>query len=79
MADSSVSSVGGVGSVRIEAEAVKPQLIQNEIAELKRKLQDAEERLKAVKNAPSHAVPSQPAVSSNGISSPFPPSTKTLR
>lgn len=73
MADSSVSSVGGVGGVRIEAEAVKPQVIEDEIAELKRKLQDAEKRLKAVTNAPSHAVPSQPTVSNNGISPPSSP------
>ncbi|OBT48385.1 hypothetical protein VE00_01224 [Pseudogymnoascus sp. WSF 3629] len=54
MADSSVNS-----------EAVKTQLIEDEIAELKRKLQDAEERLSAVTDATPRAIPSQPAVSDN--------------
>ncbi|OBT67306.1 hypothetical protein VE03_02748 [Pseudogymnoascus sp. 23342-1-I1] len=62
MADSSVTSV--------RSEAVQPQLIEDEIAELKRKLQDAEERLNAVTNAPSHAVPSQPTISNNAYNPP---------
>ncbi|KFZ07988.1 hypothetical protein V502_09630 [Pseudogymnoascus sp. VKM F-4520 (FW-2644)] len=57
MADSSVSSV--------RSEAVQPQLIEDEIAELKRKLEDAQERLNAVTDAASRAFPSQPTVSNN--------------
>ncbi|ELR02186.1 hypothetical protein VC83_07819 [Pseudogymnoascus destructans] len=49
----------------VRTEAVQPQLIENEIAELKRKLQDAEERLNAVTNATPRALPSQPAVSND--------------
>ncbi|KFY10689.1 hypothetical protein V492_04902 [Pseudogymnoascus sp. VKM F-4246] len=59
MADSSVSSV--------RSEAVQPKLVEDEIAELKRKLQDAQERLDAVTKtkAASRAVPSDPIVSNN--------------
>ncbi|OBT89857.1 hypothetical protein VE02_00814 [Pseudogymnoascus sp. 03VT05] len=57
MADSSVRSV--------RSEAVQPQLIEDEIAQLKRKLQDAEERLSAVSKPTSRGVPSQPTVSNN--------------
>ncbi|OBT49519.1 hypothetical protein VE04_10074, partial [Pseudogymnoascus sp. 24MN13] len=57
MAGSSVRSVGNG--------EVKTQVIEDEIVELKRKLQDAEERLKAVTNATPGGVPPQPAVSNN--------------
>mgnify|MGYP001611943083 CR=1 FL=1 len=63
MADSSVSSVG---------EAVQPQLIKDEIAALKRKLEDAQGRLDAVTDGASRAVPSQPTVSKNGLYPLFP-------
>lgn len=68
MADSSVSSVG--------SEAVQPQLIEDEIAELKRKLEDAQGRLNAVTDAASSAFPSQPTVSNNGLSPHFQASTE---
>ncbi|OBT98952.1 hypothetical protein VE01_02317 [Pseudogymnoascus verrucosus] len=57
MADSSVRCVGNG--------EVKTQMIEDEIAELKRKLEDAEERLSAVTDATSRGVPSQPSVFNN--------------
>jgi hypothetical protein len=50
------------------SEAVQPQLIEDEIAELKRKLDDAQLRLGAVTDGASRAFPPEPTVTNNGLS-----------
>jgi hypothetical protein len=47
-------------------ELVQPQSIEDEIAELKRKLKEAELRLSSVTEASSRAVPDEPTVMNNG-------------
>lgn len=46
---------------------MQSQLIENEINELKAKLEDAQTRLSAVNGTVSRASPSEPVISNNGL------------
>lgn len=46
---------------------MQPQLIEDEISELKRKLEDAQARLNAVSGTHSRAPQSEPTISDNGL------------